>query len=68
MQPNTLFEYRDKIIDAFKNGIVLSWHLKTSDDAAYGHVLEDVKDFIQKIESMSEKVNLSLFEDFFESP
>ena len=45
----------------------LSGHLKTSDDAAYGHVLEVVKDFPQKIESMSEKVNLSLFEDFFES-
>ena len=45
----------------------MSWHLKTSDDAAHGHVLEDVKDFIQKIESMSEKINLSLFEDFFES-
>ena len=30
-------------------------------------MLKDVKDFIQKIESMSEKINLSLFEDFFES-
>ena len=30
-------------------------------------MLKDVKDVIQKIESMSEKINLSLFEDFFES-
>ena len=30
-------------------------------------MLKYVKDFIQKIESMSEKINLSLFEDFFES-
>ena len=27
-------------------------------------MLTHVKDFIQKIESMSEKINLSLFEDF----
>ena len=39
-----------------------------SDDAAYDYVLKDVKNFIQKIESMAEKINLSLFEDFFESP
>ena len=30
-------------------------------------MLKDVNDFIQKIESMSEKINLSLSEDFFES-
>ena len=30
-------------------------------------MLKDVKDFIQETESMSEKINLSLFEDFFES-
>ena len=67
MQANGLFEYRDKIIDAFKNGTFLSEHLKKSDDAAYDYVLENVDDFIQKTESMSEKINLSLFEDFFES-
>ena len=33
----------------------LSGHLKTSDDAAHDHVLEDVNTFIQKIESMAEK-------------
>ena len=53
MQANDLLEYKDKIIDAFKNGIFLSGHLKTSGDAAHGYLLEDVKDFIQKIESMS---------------
>ena len=45
----------------------LSEDLKTSDDAAHDHVLGDVKDFIQKIESVAEKINLSLFKDFFES-
>ena len=30
-------------------------------------MLEDVKNFIQKIGLMSEKINLNLFEDFFES-
>ena len=45
----------------------MSEHLKTSDGAAHDHVLEDVNSFIQKIESMAEKTNLSLFEDFFES-
>ena len=30
-------------------------------------MLEDVNNFIQKIESMAEKINLSFFEDFFES-
>ena len=64
MQANDLLEYRNEIIDASKNDIVLSRHLKTSDDAAHGYVLKDVKDFIQKIESISEKINLSLFKDF----
>ena len=66
MQANDLLEYRDKIIDAFKGGTFSSKYLKKSDDAAYGYVLEDVNSFIQKIESMSEKINLSLFKDFFE--
>ena len=62
MQANDILEYKNKIIDAFTKGTFLSVHLKTSDDAVHGHVLEeDVKDFIQKIESMSEKINLSLF-------
>ena len=62
-----MLEYRNRIIDAFKNGIFLSEYLKKSDDAAYDSVLKDVKKFIQEIKSMEEKINLSLFEDFFES-
>ena len=65
MQANDLLEHRNKIIDAFKAGTFSSEHLKKTDNAAYNYVLKDVKDFIQKIESMSEKINLSLFEDFF---
>ena len=57
MQANDLLEYRDKIIDAFKDGTFSSKYLKKSDDAAYGCVLKDVNSFIQKIESMSEKIN-----------
>ena len=34
MQENDLLEYRDKIIDAIKDGTFLSKHLKKSDDAA----------------------------------
>ena len=68
MQANGLLEHRNEIIDAFKDGTFSSEHLKKkTDNAAYNYVLKDVKDFIQKIESMSEKINLSLFEDFFES-
>ena len=34
MQVNDLFQYRDKIIDAFKDGSFSSEHLKKSDAAA----------------------------------
>ena len=68
IQANYLLEYRDKIIEAFKDGTFFPEHLKKTDDAAaHDYVLKDVKDFVQKIESMAEKINLSLFEDFFES-
>ena len=67
MQVNDMLEYRDKIIDSFKNGTFLSEYLKISDDAGYKYVLKDVKKFTQEIESMSEKNNLGLFEEFFES-
>ena len=67
MHANDMLEYRDKIIDAFKDGTFLSEYLKKSDDAAHDYVLKDVIKFIQKIESMAENINLSLFEDFFES-
>ena len=57
MQANDLLEYRNKIIDAFKDGTFSSELLKKSDDAAYDYVLEDINNFIQKIESMSENIN-----------
>ena len=53
MHANYLLEYRDKIIDAFKDGTFLSKYLKKSDNAGYNYVSKDVKDFIQEIESMS---------------
>ena len=67
MQVNDLLEYRNKIIDAFKDGTFLSEYLKELDDAGYNYVLKNVNDFIQEIKSMEEKINLSLFEEFFES-
>ena len=67
MQANEMLEYRDKFIDAFKNGIFLSEYLKKSDDHGYNYVLKYVKDFIQEIKAMEEKINLSLFEDVLES-
>ena len=65
MQANDMLEYRDKIIEAFRDGTFSSEHLKKSDAAAYDYVLKDVNDLIQEIKSMEEKINLSLFEDFF---
>ena len=56
MQANDLLEYRDKIIEAFKDGNFSSEHLKKSDTAAYDYVLKDVNNFIQKIESVSENI------------
>ena len=67
MQLNDMLEYVDTITKAFRDGTFLSEHLKKSDDAAYDYVLKDVNSFIQKIESMSEKINFCLFKDFFES-
>ena len=66
MQANDLLEYRNKIIDAFKDGNFLCKYLKKSDAAAYDYVLKDVNDFIQEIKLMKEKFNLSLFENFFQ--
>ena len=59
-----MLECGDKIIDGFKNSTFSSEHLKKSVDAAHDHVLEDVNNFIQKIESIAEKTNLGLFEEF----
>ena len=47
--------------------VIFCLNIKKTDNAAYNYVFKDVKDFIQEIESMSEKINLSLFEDFSES-
>ena len=66
MHANELLESRNKIIKAFKDDIFPSEHLKKSDDAAYDFTLKNVKKFIQEIRSMEEKINLSLFEDFFD--
>ena len=67
MQAIDLLKYRDKIIEAFRDGTFSFEHLKLSDDTAYDYVLKDVEKFILKIESMVENINLSLFEVFFES-
>ena len=67
MQANELLKYRNKIIDGFKNGTFCLNILKKTDNAGYDYVLEDLKNFIQQIKSMEEKINWSLFEDFFES-
>ena len=50
MQANDLLEYRNKIINVFKDDTFLSEHLKKSDNAGYIYVLKDVKNFIQEIE------------------
>ena len=66
MQANGLLEYRDEIIEAFKDGTFSSEHLKKLDDAAYDYVLKDVNNLIQKTESISENINPNLFNEFFE--
>ena len=63
---NDMFEYGHNIIEAFMDGIFSSENLKKSDDATYDRVLEDVNNFIQKIESTAEKINLNLFKNFFD--
>ena len=67
MQANDMLEYRDKVIEAFRDGTFSSEHSKNSDDAAYDYVLKDLKNYFQKIELMAKNISLSLFEDFFES-
>ena len=62
---NESLEYKDKIINAFKNGTFSSEYLKKSDDVAYDFMLKGVNKFIEEIKSMENKINLSLFEDFF---
>ena len=66
MHTNGLLKYRDKIIEAFKDGNFSSEHLKKSDTAAYDYVLKDVNNFIQKIELISENISPNLFNEFCE--
>ena len=63
----TLLEYRNKIINAFKYGTFLSEYLKKKQIMLNINVLKNVDNFAQEIESMSKKIDLSLFKDFFES-
>ena len=65
MQANDMLEYRNKIIETFRDGIFSSEHLKKSDAAAYKHVLTNVNKSIEKTKSMAEKINLSLFREIF---
>ena len=67
MQANDMLEYLDKIIETFRDRIFSFEHLKKSDAAAYDYVWKDVRNFIQKIQSMAKNISLSLSKDFFES-
>ena len=55
MQANDLLGYRKKFIDAFKDGTLLSEHLKEVDNAAYNYVLKDVNKFIEEIKLIEKK-------------
>ena len=66
MQANDMLNYRDEIIEAFRNSTFSSEHLKKSDDAAYDYRLKDTSKSIKKIESMAKNINLSLINEFFE--
>ena len=47
--------------------VLFRLNIKKTDNATYNYTLKNVKDSIQELKSMSEKINLSLFEEFFES-
>ena len=65
MHAKELLEYRNKIIDTFKDGTFRSEHLKESDAAAYDYVLKNLNNSTEKIKSMEEKINLS-FKSFLD--
>ena len=65
MQANDLLNYREKIIEAFRDGTFYLNIWKKTDDAAYDYVLKDVKNVIQEIKFIEEKINLSLLKDVF---
>ena len=56
MQANDLLEYRNTIIDAFKNGIFLSEYLEKLDDARYKYVFKDVKKLFRKLNRWKKKL------------
>ena len=66
MHANSLLESRNKVINAFKNGTFSCEYLKKSDAAAFDFKLKGVNKFIEEKKSMEEKINLSLFENFFD--
>ena len=68
MHAKDLLECRNKIIEAFKDGTFRSEHLKELDNAAHEYTLKDVNKSINEIRSIEEKINLSLFKEFFELP
>ena len=67
VQVNDLLKHRDAIIDAFEKRIFLFEKVKGESKNAGQFVLEEVSNFIQKIESISKNINLSFFNEFFES-
>ena len=67
MHRNESLECKNKILNAFKDNTFSSEYFKKSDNAAYDFALKSVNEFTEEIKSMEEKINLSLFEEFFES-
>ena len=67
IQVNDLLKHRDAIIDAFEKRISLFEQVKGESKNAGEFVVEEVSNFIQKIESMSKNISLSFFNEFFES-
>ena len=66
MQANDLLEYRNNLLMHLKM-VLFRLNIKKTDNATYNYTLKNVKDSIQELKSMSEKINLSFFEEFFES-
>ena len=66
MHANSLLESRNKVINAFKNGNFSCEYLKKPDAPAFDFTLKGINKFIEEIKSMAEKINLSLFENFFD--
>ena len=67
MQANDMFEYRNAIIDPFKDGNFLSEQLKKLVDAAYDYVLKDLKSTFRQLIQCQKNINSSLFKEFFQS-